>query len=61
MRQIPELPHSTVAKFSTLAGHVGGRSFMQNIYKYTSNITGSVTPIGFRAEGNQFPNQNKRV
>ena len=41
MRQNPELQHSNVAYFSTLERHEGGRRFMQNIYKSTSNITGS--------------------
>jgi hypothetical protein len=41
MRQHPELQHTTVAELAALSRHDGGRDFMQNIYKYTSNISGS--------------------
>ena len=43
MRRNPELQHSTADAFYTLAGQKGGRRFVQNIYKYNSNITGNDT------------------
>ena len=41
MRKNLELQHTTVAELAALSWNEGGRRFFQNIYKYTSNITGN--------------------
>ena len=41
MRQNPELRNTTVKEIVTIAWNEGGRSLIQNIYKYNSNISGS--------------------
>ena len=41
MRQNPELQHTTVTELADLFWNEGGRLFVKNIYKYTSNSTES--------------------
>ena len=41
MRKNPDLQHNTVAELAALSWNEGGRRFVKNIYKYTSNFTGS--------------------
>ena len=41
MRQNPELQHTTISELAAISRNEGGRRFVQNIYKYTSNISGS--------------------
>ena len=41
IRQNPELQHTSISELATLSRNGGSRNFLQSIYKYTSNITGS--------------------
>ena len=41
MRQNPYLQHTTIEELAALSQNEGDRRFIQNIYKYTSNITGT--------------------
>ena len=47
MPQNPELRHTAVEQLATISWNEGGTILIKNIYKYTSNISGS-DPYWFR-------------